>query len=96
MRTWLLLLGGLIVWAAHFFALYAAGEIGGQNMATRTAALLLTVACLAADAAIARAAAARTARDPFSRWVRFTALAGAALSAVAVIWQGMAALAGDV
>ena len=53
MRTWLLLLGGLIVWAVHFFGLYAAGEIGGETTAARLAVLALTLLCLAANGAIA-------------------------------------------
>ena len=31
MRTWAILLGGLLVWAGHFFALYGIGEFAGSS-----------------------------------------------------------------
>lgn len=93
MRTWLLLLGGLIVWAVHFFGLYAAGEIGGHAPAARIAIGLLTLACLAADAGLVLIALRLPSGDGFARWRRSVAPLGAGLSIVAVCWQGATLLA---
>ena len=32
MRQWLFALGGLLVWTAHFFAIYIAASLNGSRM----------------------------------------------------------------
>ena len=93
MRTWLLLLGGLIVWTAHLFGIYAAGESWGQAPAARIAVAALTIGGLAANAGLALIVLRRPAGDGFTGWVRSVALMGAGLSVVAICWQGAALLA---
>lgn len=93
MRTWLLLLGGLIVWTVHLFGIYAAGEIWGHAPAARIAVTALTIAGLAANAGLILIAARRPADAGFTGWVRSVALMGAGLSIVAICWQGAALLA---
>lgn len=93
MRTWLFLLGGLIVWTAHLFGIYAAGEIWGHAPAARIAVAALTAACLAANAGLALAVLRWPARDSFAAWVRSVALMAAGLSATAIVWQGASLLA---
>ena len=53
MRAWFLLLGGLVVWTIHFFALYAIGSIFLTTTLGRALPLLMPIACLAAAAGVA-------------------------------------------
>ncbi|RHW16445.1 hypothetical protein D1610_15165 [Sphingomonas gilva] len=94
MRAWLLLLGGLIVWAVHFFGLYIVASVFLTTDTARMLALLVTLACLIADAMLLAAAmrANRAADDGTRRWIASLAALGAAISLVAVIWQGLPAL----
>ena len=97
MRTWGFLLGGLIVWAAHFFLLYAIASVfPGQDL-PNWLILLSTIAAVAADSALLWAALLLRLRglsDPFRSWTTDLGAAGAALSLVAVIWQSLPALIG--
>jgi hypothetical protein len=101
MRRWLFMLGGLMVWAAHFSGVYGlasvaavAGDADGP-----TARLLIggfTALCLLTDvviALIARRALAR-AHEDLDRFAGGVAVAGAGLSIIAVVWQGLPALIG--
>ena len=90
---WTLLLGGLGVWAAHFFLLYGiASALPGSN-----AARWLTLGATAVAAAIngwiiSMTADAADGAPGFEGWTRRMALTGASLSLVAVLWQGLPAL----
>lgn len=95
MPVWLLSLGGLLVWTAHFFGLYLIASIWLTSPVARMVALGFTVACLAADGWLLwRTAPARRGadRDAFDHWLLVVAFLGAALSALAVLWQGLPAL----
>src|SRR3546814_13618413 len=46
MRTWALMLGGLLIWAAHFFALYGIGEFAGSSAGARATVAGLTILAL--------------------------------------------------
>jgi hypothetical protein len=95
MPLWLLALGGLLVWTAHFFGLYLIASIWLTTPTASVIALVFTVACLAADAWLLwRSAPARRGEgiDVFDRWLLVLAFLGAALSALAVLWQGLPAL----
>lgn len=89
MRTWLILLGGMLVWTAHFFGLYAIAEIAPQ----RAPVLALTMLCLGVDLWLLRAISRLRRDDPFAAWRRSVASAGAGLSLLAVAWQALPALA---
>ena len=94
MRAWLFLLGGLIVWTIHFFGIYAVASILLDTLLSRALVLLLTMLCLGADAASLIRALPRSRggdAEP-DRWNMKLAALGAALSAVAVLWQGLPAL----
>ena len=95
MRAWLLLLGGMLVWTVHFFALYALGSIFETTAAARIGTIAATAACLAADAWIL-AMCLRTARrndaDTVIGWPARLGAPVALLSLVAVAWQGLPAL----
>lgn len=95
MRGWVFLLGGLIVWAVHFFTLYAAASIFLTSTIARIITLVVTAACLAADALLLWYTLPKLStgiEDETNRWMVLIAALGAAISFVAVLWQGMPAL----
>ena len=94
MRSWTSMLGGLIVWAAHFFALYAIASIFLTTPTARVLALLATAACFAADGWLLRRDLRRLRgeTDEPSRWMTLIALLSSAISLVAVLWQGFPAV----
>jgi hypothetical protein len=94
MRAWLLLLGGLIVWAAQFFLLYAIGSIFLTTPTARVLTGAATVAAVAADVWLLSQArrAGATATDGLQRWLAYCGGMLAGLSIIAVSWQGLPAL----
>ena len=94
MRAWAFMLGGMIVWAVHFFALYIVASVFLTTPLARVLTLLVTLACLAADGALLWLAlkARRETADSPARWAITLAALLAALSIVAVFWQGLPAL----
>ena len=95
MGKWALILGGLIVWAAHFFLLYAFASLFPGSRTAQVLALIATVPALGVNALLLWTAAARALTrdtDEFDEWVLNVAAAGAALSFIAVLWQAMPAL----
>ena len=94
MRGWTFMLGGLIVWAVHFFSLYAVASVLLSSTLARVLTLLFTLACLSANALLFAHAWRWPPPDPPAAWTRSIALLAAVLSAVAVLWQGAPALLG--
>ena len=95
MRSWAFLLGGLLVWTAHFFLLYAFASIFPGSSTANHLTLLVTVPALAINGWILWVAASRLSRraeDTFDRWTSELGAAGAALSLVAVAWQALPAV----
>lgn len=92
MRAWAYLLGGLIVWAIHFFAVYIVASVFLTTTIARILALVVTLGCLAADGWLLLRLRRSSGGDDFHEWMRMIALIGAGLSAVAVLWQGLPAL----
>ncbi|UUY00508.1 hypothetical protein [Sphingomonas sp. J315] len=92
MRSWLLLLGGLLVWAVHFFALYAVGSIFLTTDLARGLTIALTLVCLLVLSLIGRRAWLNRAPDAESDWIRVVALWGIAVGGIAILWQGLVAL----
>jgi hypothetical protein len=95
MRAWLLLLGGMLVWTVHFFALYALGSIFETTFIARIGTVAVTLACLAADGWLL-VLCLRTARhhdaDTVIGWPARLGAPLTVLSLVAVAWQGLPAL----
>lgn len=89
MRSWLILLGGMLIWTAHFFGLYAIAEIAPHPGLV----LALTALCLGGDIWLLRTIARLPRDDPFTAWRRSVAAAEAGLSLLAVSWQALPALA---
>lgn len=88
MKSWLILLGGLIVWAIHFFGLYAIAEIAPRTWLVA----LLKLACLSADIWLLLRIRRMVGGEPFAAWRRSVAFGGAMLSVLAVTWQALPAL----
>lgn len=91
MRDWGVMLGGLLVWALHFLLVYGVASMAdisdpSQGSAWRLAGLMMTILCLAGLAVIVlQARSTRT----VSSLARTLGLAGCALAAIAVIFQGL-------
>lgn len=92
MRAWAYMLGGMIVWTVHFFAIYIVASVFLTTTTARILTLLMTLVCLAADGWLMLRLRAPSGGDDFGEWMRKLALAGAGISAVAVLWQGLPAL----
>jgi len=94
MRAWASLLGGLIVWAIHFFALYFAASIFLTSALTRAITAAVTLLCLAAAAWLTwRAWRRRQAHDDgFAQWSDGIAILSGGVALIAVVWQGLPAL----
>lgn len=88
MKSWLILLGGLLVWSVHFFGLYAIAEIAPQAALV----LALTLVCLAADIGLLLFIRRLPNGDAFAAWRRSVAAIGTGLSVLAVCWQALPAL----
>ena len=91
-RGWAFLLGGLIVWAIHFFVLYAIASIFLTTMSARLLTLGATLLCLGAAALLVRDALRFSPADRAETWMRSVALCGLGISVVAVFWQALPAL----
>ena len=98
MRRWLLLLGGQLIWAAHFGLIYAISSISVQ--ATGETGLIARVlivgsgllGVIAALLVFSLAWRMRT-DEPIDRFWRAVSAAGAVFGATAVSWQTLPALA---
>jgi hypothetical protein len=90
MREWALMMGGLIVWAGHFFALYAIASIFPGTQLARTLTVAVTVPALALNALLLWTATMKRLRVPahgVTAWMNDLSAIGAALSFVFVLWQ---------
>lgn len=95
MRAWGILLGGLLVWALHFFLLYAIASLLPGTKLAHLLSLVATIPAVAADAWLLWVAAAlrlRNSSDELRGWVIDVGAVGAALSFVAVLWQALPAI----
>lgn len=90
MRAWALMMGGLIVWAGHFFALYGIASIFPGMPLARTLTIAVTVPALALNALLLWIATVQRLRLPstdLAAWINDVGAIGAALSFVFVLWQ---------
>lgn len=93
MRVWLLLLGGVLVWAADFFLLYTIASVFLTTPFARLLTVIVTVAALAADAWLLATNWRRSRQcDGYDAWLSMMGSLTAAISAVAVAWQGFPAV----
>jgi hypothetical protein len=96
MGRWLFLLGGPLIWAAHFGAIYlltSAAYVGGRTPDVTTFIVVVVISALAiAAAGLLALRAARTREDEPGFW-RAIALAGSILAIIAIIWQTLPVVA---
>lgn len=98
MRRWLLLLGGLGVWAAHFVGVYALGSLAAirppdEEAGWRAALLVFSALCACVAAILAvRAGLLSAAGDAAHRFESRLAALGSAIALVAIIWQTLPVL----
>jgi len=87
------MLGGLMVWAAHFFALYGVASLLPGRPEARWLVLAATLPAIAAEGLLLwKAMRGANQPDSLERWTSQLGAAGAAISLIAVIWQGATAL----
>lgn len=101
MRPWLLMFGGMIVWAIHFAGIYAIASVfdviaTADAPGSRLATGALTLVCLAADAALFAATTFRRDRDDDDvlGWMLTVGALMAVISFISVAWQGLPAIFG--
>lgn len=94
MRTWRHLLGGLLLWTAHFFAVYGIASVLPGTREASVLVVVVTVAALAVAAVLFIRAfqKSRRAGDKLVRWMHSAAALGYALAGAAVVYQGLPAL----
>jgi len=92
MRIWIQLIGGLLVWAAHFFALYGIGEFAGASAGPRASVFGLTAAALGLVAWLALRTPKPSAPDDLAAWSLRLGQGALLLSALAIAWQAFPAL----
>lgn len=93
MRFWRNLLGGLTLWAAHFFAVYGIASVLPGTRTAIVLVLLVTGLALAATSWLFATTvfALRKASDDLQRWSSSLALLGYAMAGAAIIYQGLPA-----
>lgn len=94
MRKWLLTLGGLLIWAAHFFAIYVAASVFPGAQIARWLTIGLTIVALGALLLLIHRIRRRARAHPSAgtaRWLDTLALFVAGLAAVSVLYQTLPA-----
>ena len=91
MRFWRNLLGGLILWAAHFFAVYGVASLWPGTQLARILVLVATVLAFAVGGwlSVKGLRQFRAATDDMHRWSWSLALLGYALAGAAIAYQGL-------
>ena len=91
MRFWLNLLGGLILWTAHFFAVYGVASLWPGTQLARILVLVATVLAFAVGGwlSVKGLRQFRAATDDMQRWSWSLALLGYALAGAAIAYQGL-------
>lgn len=92
MRNWAFMLSGLILWAVHFFALYAVASIFLTTPLARALTLLLTSICIAFGALMFVRTLRSSAPTVLDAWIRAIALGSLGIAGVAIVWQSLPAL----
>lgn len=101
MGRWILMLGGMSVWAAHFMGVYGIASVADVAAdaavpASRWTIGAFTLACAAAAAlfGLAGLRRLRAGGDSLDRLSWSVAAFGGAFATIAILWQGLPALVG--
>lgn len=92
MRVWAFLFGGMILWAVHFFALYAIASVFLTTPLARALTLAVTAICMGAAVWLLALARRRRATGTFDGWIGSVATLFAGGAMVAIVWQALPAL----
>lgn len=97
MRRWLFLLGGLLIWAAHFTFIYIVASISDLQAGEATPIARVVIGASGAAAAVAallllRAAIRARAGEPLETFWRSVSALGAVIALIAILWQTLPAL----
>lgn len=95
MRTWVVLLSGLLVWTVHFFGVYGAASVFPGTALARWLTGLITLLALGTLGLVSFPIVRRRGlgdNGDLSGWIDGLALAGVTLSAIAIVYQGLPAL----
>lgn len=98
MRPWAVMLGGLLVWTAHFMVIWTGSSVFLTSPAARLVTGSATLVALPAIAMLARAgwrrqqAQATGGQNRFGGWSAQLALLSALAGAIAIVWQALPAL----
>lgn len=97
MRTWLYLLGGPLIWALHFAAIYAFVSLAAQTRAADTgawqaASVAVSIACAAGALTVLVIACRRIRGKPRPSMADHVAAVGALVSGIGVAFQAAAPL----
>lgn len=92
MGRWSFLLGGMIAWMVHFFALYGIASILLTTPFARVLSIVVSVGCLAANAWLFRRAFTAPRIDDIDGWSRTIALLLIGISTIAIFWQAFPAV----
>lgn len=92
MPGWRIMVGGLIIWAAHFFTVYIVASVFHSSMLARGLTLLATGAALVAGALLFKRVRKPRIDDPLARWMASLGTLAIGVAMLAVLWQGLPAL----
>lgn len=95
MKSWLIMMGGLILWAVHFFLLYLLAEFGGSGSGLRLVASLCTLAILGGAIWMFVAVSREALGDPFARWRRRAAMLALTFGGLGIVLQYLPVLLVD-
>ncbi|WP_439471479.1 hypothetical protein [Brevundimonas sp.] len=100
MKTWVWMLGGLIVWAIHFVGVYLISSVAdvvatADDARWRMAALAFSGLCVLASALVLQRAVRRcSSAKGASMFKDQTAAFAAGVTIVAIVWQALPTLIG--
>ncbi len=94
MHKWRNLLGGLLLWAAHFFAVYVIGSVfpGKKIGAMLVLATSLAILAITLMLAVRAFRATPSMHDGLQRWMSDLSLLGYSIATVAIIYQSLPAI----
>ena len=92
MQTWVKTLGGLLIWAVHFFAAYGVASLFPGTQVARWLVLGLTLAGLGACLGLLMRVTRSLDEDDFTRWRSKLSAGGYLVGALAIAYQGLPAV----
>jgi uncharacterized membrane-anchored protein len=95
MRSWFIILAGLLLWFAHFMLLYAIGEFVGTGAAARLLVVAVTLVALALAAGFGWRLIRKQVSDPLDAWRDRLGLGALGLGTIGIVWQALPALFGS-